>query len=96
LETLRQLGAKVGPYLILEILLPGGSILALLLFLYQRRASMSDVPRASFALGPKWTLSTLVSAARAALELLWRGQPNRFVAAGVTSRRKSDGSSPPC
>ena len=37
LETLRRLGQKLGPYLMLEILLPGGSVFALLLFLYQRR-----------------------------------------------------------
>jgi hypothetical protein len=28
---------KAGPYLLLEILLPGGTLFALLLFLYQRR-----------------------------------------------------------
>lgn len=34
---LRRLGQQFGPYLVLEILLPGGTLLALLLFLYQRR-----------------------------------------------------------
>ena len=34
---LRRLGQQLGPYLVLEILLPGGTLLALLLFLYQRR-----------------------------------------------------------
>ena len=29
---------KAGPYLLLEILLPGGSLWAFLLFLYRRRA----------------------------------------------------------
>jgi hypothetical protein len=37
LETLRRFGQRLGPYLMLEILLPGGSLFALLLFLYQRR-----------------------------------------------------------
>ena len=37
LETLRRFGQKLGPYLMLEILLPGGSLFALMLFLYQRR-----------------------------------------------------------
>ena len=37
LETLRRFGQKLGPYLMLEILLPGGSLFALLLFLYRRR-----------------------------------------------------------
>jgi hypothetical protein len=31
-----QWGRKVGPYLVLEILLPGGTLLALLLFLHRR------------------------------------------------------------
>lgn len=36
LEPLRRFGAKVGPYVLLELLLPGGTLFALLLFLYQR------------------------------------------------------------
>ncbi|HET7097772.1 MAG TPA: hypothetical protein VFJ68_10305 [Casimicrobiaceae bacterium] len=36
-EVLRRHGQKLGPYLMLEILLPGGSLFALALFLYQRR-----------------------------------------------------------
>ena len=38
LDILRKVGQKTGPYLILEILLPGGTLLALLLFLYRRRS----------------------------------------------------------
>ena len=37
LEMLRRYGQRLGPYLMLEILLPGGSLFALALFLYQRR-----------------------------------------------------------
>ncbi len=37
LRLLRRFGQKVGPYLMLEILMPGGTLLALALFLYQRR-----------------------------------------------------------
>ena len=37
LEILRRIGQNWGPYLMLEILLPGGTLLALLLFLYRRR-----------------------------------------------------------
>jgi hypothetical protein len=37
LEILRRVGQKVGPYLLLEILLPGGTLLALLLFLYRHK-----------------------------------------------------------
>jgi hypothetical protein len=32
-----ELARRLGPYLMLEILLPGGTVLALLLFLYRRR-----------------------------------------------------------
>jgi hypothetical protein len=37
LGILMRFGHKMGPYLMVELLLPGGSLLALLLFLYQRR-----------------------------------------------------------
>jgi hypothetical protein len=33
---LRDVGRKLGPYVMLELLLPGGTLLALLLFLYRR------------------------------------------------------------
>ena len=36
LELLRRFGARFGPYVLLELLLPGGTLFALLLFLYQR------------------------------------------------------------
>lgn len=36
LEMLRRVGKKLGPYLMLELLLPGGTLVALLFFLYQR------------------------------------------------------------
>ena len=36
-RALGYLVQKAGPYLLLEILLPGGTFCALLLFLYQRR-----------------------------------------------------------
>ncbi len=39
LGILRRVGQKAGPYLMLEMLLPGGTLLALLLFLYRRRKS---------------------------------------------------------
>ena len=37
----RRAGRKLGPYLVLELLMPGGTMLALLLFLYRRRVSTS-------------------------------------------------------
>jgi hypothetical protein len=33
---LRRAGRSLGPYLLLELLMPGGTMLALLLFLYRR------------------------------------------------------------
>lgn len=42
LAMLRRLGQQLGPYLILEIFLPGGTVLALLLFLYKRKLSISS------------------------------------------------------
>jgi hypothetical protein len=38
LGMLREGGQKFGPYLLLEILMPGGTLLAFLLFLSRRRA----------------------------------------------------------
>jgi hypothetical protein len=37
LVTLRRWAQKLGPYLLLEILLPGGTLFALLLLLYRTR-----------------------------------------------------------
>jgi hypothetical protein len=36
LGMLRRLGQKLGPYLMLELLLPGGTLIAMLLFVWQR------------------------------------------------------------
>ena len=33
---LRRMGQNLGPYLVLELVMPGGTMLALLLFLYRR------------------------------------------------------------
>jgi len=42
LALLRRLGQTLGPYLMVEILLPGGTLLAFLLFLYRRRTAVSS------------------------------------------------------
>jgi len=39
IEIARRLVRDAGPYLLMEILLPGGSLLAIALFLYRRRES---------------------------------------------------------
>jgi hypothetical protein len=38
LEILRRVLVKAGPYLFVEAVLPGGTLLALLLYLYRRHA----------------------------------------------------------
>ena len=42
LELLRRVLSRVGPYLAMEIVLPGGTLLALLLYLYRRQAGLKD------------------------------------------------------
>lgn len=51
LEALRRCAQKLGPYLLLELLMPGGTLFALLLFLYQsKKLSFGAVtPRAAIA-----------------------------------------------
>jgi len=50
LGTIGRLGKKVGPYLLLEILMPGGTLLALLLALYRQREAAGRIqwPRCRF------------------------------------------------
>jgi hypothetical protein len=43
IEIVRRLARDMGPYLLVEILLPGGSLLALALWLYRRRESLTAV-----------------------------------------------------
>ncbi|MGH7187365.1 MAG: hypothetical protein ACREIB_13945 [Pseudomonadota bacterium] len=46
---LRRWGRQLGPYLMLEILLPGGTLMALLLFIYRRRKrGLADVASRAF------------------------------------------------
>jgi hypothetical protein len=40
-EIVRRLARDMGPYLLVEIVLPGGSLLALALFLYRRGTPLS-------------------------------------------------------
>jgi hypothetical protein len=41
-NRLSPLVRNAGPYLLLELLMPGGTLLALLLFLYQRRDTLAE------------------------------------------------------
>lgn len=55
-EILRRALQRMGPYLLVEVFLPGGTLLALLLFLYRRRRPGVEGKSASaaFALTPGW------------------------------------------
>lgn len=67
LRNARKLLQRVGPYLLLELLMPGGTLFALLLFLYQR--SQGNATRDG-ALGTAFVLAWTIGKARAALDLL--------------------------
>jgi hypothetical protein len=59
-ELLRRFGARLGPYVLLELLLPGGTMFALLLFLYRRRKPGAGSPPALIRLAsPPAVVSTL-------------------------------------
>jgi hypothetical protein len=69
---------KVGPYLVLEILLPGGTVFALLLFLYRQRQQLGagNAPRASdiFARAIGKVREVIVFLAPDGIASLWRGR----------------------
>lgn len=81
LRSLRVLGnllQKVGPYLLLEILLPGGTLLALLLFLNQRRRQLGTADAlglsAVFARAIRQVRRQMANAVQLQLVAsLWRG-----------------------
>jgi hypothetical protein len=43
LEVARRLASKWGPYAAVELLLPGGTLLALLLYWYRRRSGSKNI-----------------------------------------------------
>ena len=65
LKTLAEQARAAGPYLLLELLLPGGTLFALLLFLYRQRLRKS---RAAYPLRvPVVAASTMAGARPLAL-----------------------------
>lgn len=59
-EPLCRFGAKLGPYVLLELLLPGGTLFALLLFLYQRwKLNAASLPTLIGLASPPELMSTL-------------------------------------
>ena len=69
---------KAGPYLLLEILLPGGTLFALLLFLYKRRQQDgAEMPRAIFVVAraiDKVHAEIVYVARLYGIASLWRGR----------------------
>jgi hypothetical protein len=45
-NLLLRLMAQAGPYLAIELVLPGGSVIALLTWLYRRKRKGANAPRA--------------------------------------------------
>jgi hypothetical protein len=48
-EVLRRAWCRLGPYVLVEIVMPGGTLLALLIYLYRRqtRSSAMSISRAA-------------------------------------------------
>ena len=49
LEILRRALRRCGPYLFVEIVMPGGTLLALLIYLYRRQAMKNEVSTMSIS-----------------------------------------------
>jgi len=49
LEILRRALCRCGPYLFVEIVMPGGTLLALLIYLCRRQAIKNEVPAMSIS-----------------------------------------------
>jgi hypothetical protein len=83
LELLRRLGQRLGPYLLVEILLPGGSLFALMLFLYQRRKAGTGraLPQPLLALARAF--ASLAPQALPVLQPCYASGPSRVVRATV-------------
>ena len=54
LEALQRWSQRIGPYLLIEMLLPGGTLLALSLFLYRRYSKRMSPPVRSTSLISKF------------------------------------------
>jgi hypothetical protein len=55
IEAVKESSRKIGPYVLLELLLPGGTLFALVLFLYRRQASVgTSVARVRAVIAGRW------------------------------------------
>jgi hypothetical protein len=73
LARVAQLVTKWGPYLMIELVMPGGTLLALLLFLYQRRNGKLDAGEGQ---GPFAMLRALIASAQQSLLVLQPARAN--------------------
>ena len=73
LETIRGLARKLGPYLLIEVLLPGGTLIALALFLYRRQPGAGELASQALA-----AVTALVARVRAKIGAR-ASVPARFV-----------------
>jgi hypothetical protein len=85
LETLRRLGQRLGPYVLIEILLPGGSLFALMLFLYQRRKAGSPRPLPQAVLSLVRTFATFAPNALPMLQPCYSRGPARVARSAVAN-----------
>jgi hypothetical protein len=70
IRFVRNLAQKAGPYLLLEILLPGGTLFALLLFAYQRKQALPAIVIAAL----ERVHSTIGDFGLTDIASLWRGR----------------------
>ncbi len=86
IRFLASLIQKAGPYLLLEILLPGGTLFALLLFVYQRRQALGG------AHGQRGFVVIAQAIARARAKFVSLARPFRIAASVWRGRhRERDG-----
>lgn len=79
-ETIKESSRKFGPYLLLELLLPGGTLFALALFAYRQQPKTAAYLRLarralgrSWARAREWMAQCAVTVGRCAAS--WRMQP---------------------
>ena len=73
LGTLRRFVETFGPYLLLELLLPGGTLFAVSVFLYQRRKSYAGNETLRTAMG---VVRSLMGTSQSCCR--FRGSPNDY------------------
>ena len=91
LETVKESSRKLGPYVLLELLLPGGTLFALALFLYRRPASVTAwAARAKTVVSRTWRRLRRSIARRASIvrmaECVVRRAGTRLTATGGRAR----------